>query len=328
MGFGDGAIGAAKELARLCAEVILLMAVAQSTFLLSRASAQVSTALRSAASQATSPRFSVASVRRNRSDEEGSINVSPTSSDASQPTAGLYLGRNIVLISYISFAYRLTNLQLQSVVSQAPWTAEERYNIEARADGTPSTEEYRLMMQALLQERFKLTIHPEVRQKPVYAIILAVPGKLGKQMRLHAPNDPLCAARPDAAEATLRPAVKSPDGFPTLCGDLVSMPTSSPGRIKNGGRNVSLTLMASSLAGVGNVGRPMVDQTGLPGNVDFALEWATTAANVPSGGQFHPDESAPAFTTALKEQLGLKLRPQMGPVTFFIVDHIERPDEN
>ena len=304
------------------------MVVAQSTLCLSGASAQWSTAPASGASQATGPRFSVASVRRNKSDEEGSINVSPTSSDASQPTAGLYLGRNVVLISYISFAYKLTNLQLQSVVSQVPWTAEERYNIEARADGDPSTDQYRLMMQALLQERFNLTIHSEVRQKPFYAIVLATPGRLGKQMRRHQPDAPLCSTRSGRADAAPQPPAKAQDGFPVLCGDLVSMPAGSPGRIKNGGRNVSITLMASSLAGVSGVGRPMIDRTGLPGNVDFTLEWAATAANIPYGEDFHSDDSAPTFTTALKEQLGLKLKPQTGPVTFFVVDHIGRPHEN
>ncbi len=317
-----------SNLTRYGAELVLLMVVAQSTLCLSRASAQVVSPLRPAAGQVAGLRFSVASVHRNKSDEEGSINVSPTSSEASRPTAGLYRGHNIVLVSYISFAYKLTNLQLQSVVSQAPWIAEERYNIEARADGDPSTEDYRYMMQALLQERFNLTIHSEVRQKPVYAVVLVVPGRLGKQMRRHAPDDPLCRSRLDGATAAPQPSAKDQDGFPSLCGDLVSMPASSPGRLKNGGRNVSISLMASSLAGVGNVGRPMLDRTGLLGNVDFTLEWAATAANIAYGEDFHPDDSAPTFTTALKEQLGLKLQPQTGPVTVFIVDHINRPDEN
>ena len=272
--------------------------------------------------------FSAASVRRNKSDDEASLNVSPTSGDVSPPTGGLYLGRNIVLISYISFAYKLTNLQLQSVVSQAPWTADERYNIEARAEGNPSTEDYRLMMQALLRERFHLAMHSEIRQVPVYAIVPANPKRFGKQLRMHSANDPFCSHRPDIAKAADQTRVQDQDGFPIFCGDLVSMPSISPGRITMGGRDVSISLMASTLAGVGNVGRPLLDQTNFSGNIDFVLEWGATAANIPYGEEFHPDETAPTFISALKEQLGLKLRPQQGPVTFFKVDHIERSEEN
>jgi hypothetical protein len=97
-----------------------------------------------AAGQASAPKaasgkmsFEVASVRQNKTDDKASMNVDPTSGAGFIPTGGLYSARNIVLISYISFAYKLTNRQLQSVVSQVPWVAEDRFDIDARADGKP-----------------------------------------------------------------------------------------------------------------------------------------------------------------------------------------------
>jgi uncharacterized protein (TIGR03435 family) len=269
--------------------------------------------------------FEVASVRQNKTDGKASMNVDPTSGDSFAATGGLYSARNIVLASYISFAYRLTNKQLQSVVSQVPWVMEERFDIEARAEGNPTKDEYRAMMRSLLEERFKLVAHFETRQVPVYGVVEAKPGQVGPQLRLHRADDAVCLGPPTTARA---PFPADAEGFPEFCGGIVRMKLSAPGRMKGGGRDVSMALIVSNLAGVGVVDRPMVDETGLIGTVDFSLEWRLAAENVPSGQEFHPDEDAPTFAEALKEQLGLKMVPQKGPVEFFVVDHVERPSEN
>src|ERR1700721_2156320 len=93
--------------------------------------------------------FEVASVRQNKSDKEPYMNVSPVLGDSPVSTRGLYSPRNIRLIQFISFAYNLTQVQLQSVVSQVPWTAEDKFDIEARAAGDPDKAGYRLMMNSL-----------------------------------------------------------------------------------------------------------------------------------------------------------------------------------
>ena len=272
------------------------------------------------------PEFEVASVRQNKSDGKSSMNVDPTSGDSFTPTGGLYLAKNIVLVSYISFAYKLTNKQLQSVVSQAPWTAVDRFDIEARAAGDPTKDQYRSMMQSLLADRFKMTVHFETREVPLYGLILAKPGKLGPQLRLHQAGDPVCSSPP---AQTRGPIQADADGFPQYCGGPVGMKPSASGRMKNGGRNVPLTRFAAiTPAGVGGVDRPVIDQTGIKEPVDYYLEWQQVAGNVPFGTGFHPDESAPTFDEALKQQLGLKLVPQKGPIDFFVVDHIEHPSEN
>jgi uncharacterized protein (TIGR03435 family) len=271
----------------------------------------------------STPLFDVASVRQNKTNDKASLNVSPPSGDDFVPTKGVYSGRNIVLVSYISFAYKLTNRQLQSIVAQVPWIADDRFDIEARAEGNPTKDQYRQMLQTLLKERFKLAVHFETREVPIFALVLARPGTFGPQLRLHQADDPHCL------QHTEKGATPAEDGFPAgYCGGIAGMVPSTPGRMKEGARNVPISLMASQLAGVGNVGRPMQDETGISGNVDFVLEWAKVAANVPPGVEFHPDENAPAFETALKEQLGMKLVPKKGPAQMFVIDHLEHPDAN
>ena len=67
--------------------------------------------------------------------------------------------------------------------------------------------------------------------------------------------------------------------------------------------------------------RPVIDETGLNGTFDFTLDWVLEF-NAPS------DASGPNFREALKEQLGLKLEPQQGPVDILVIDHVEHPSAN
>jgi uncharacterized protein (TIGR03435 family) len=268
--------------------------------------------------------FEVASVKPNKSDSEASMNISPVLGDAPVPTGGLYLGRNIKLIQFIAFAYSLTQIQLRSVELQAPWTTEDRFDIEARAAGNPTHAQYRLMMQSLLADRFKLAVHYETRVVPLYVLVLAKPGKLGPQLRLHQADDPVCA-KPARSPG---PTEADAQGFPEVCGSPLSMQASAPSRIKSGGRDVSMARFAAIMTGVGVVDRPMVDQTGLKGTVDFNLEWKRMALQLPRGATLEPDENAPTFQQALKEQLGIKMVSRKGPAELFFIDHIEKPSQN
>jgi len=273
--------------------------------------------------------FEVASVRQNKSNDDGSMNVDPTLTDGPVSTGGLYLARNIKLIQFIAFAYRLTQIQLASVVSQAPWVADDRFDIEARAAGDPGKAQYRLMMQSLLADRFKLAVHYETRQVPLYALVLARPGKLGPQLRLHRADDPVCTAQATQAPGSgLDPEGVDTEGFPTACGSPLRLKASVPGRMKVGGRDVSMARFAAIETGVGQVDRPMIDQTGLQGNVDYSLEWRQVQANAGFGAKFEADDSALNFEEALKDQLGIKMVSRKGPAELFFVDHIEHPSPN
>jgi uncharacterized protein (TIGR03435 family) len=96
-----------------------------------------------------------------------------------------------------------------------------------------------------------------------------------------------------------------------------------------------MAFIATSLAGVANLDRPMVDRTGLSGMFDFALEWTpeirnTTSADASSSGDI-PAVSAVeviSFIDALREQLGIGLKSEKTPLSVFVVDHVERPSAN
>lgn len=252
------------------------------------------------------------------------MNIDPTPSDLFVPTGGLYSAKNIGLVSFISFAYKLTLRQLVSVNDQVPWVQKERFDIEARAEGNPTKDEFRLMMRSLLAERFKLAAHYETREMPVFGLVLAHAGKPGPQLRVHRADDPACSRSPDAAVGAV-----DADGFPTFCGYTVQMKASAPGRLKIGGRNMTMAAIAASPLSVrAGLARPLIDQSGLQGTYDFTLEWVLSPGNVPAGKEFHADDSAATFEGALREQLGLRLVPQKGPSEYFVIDHVEHPSSN
>lgn len=183
------------------------------------------------------------------------------------------------------------------------------------------------MMRSLLAERFKMVTHYETRQVPILAAVLLKPGKTGPQLQPH-PADAACST---AVATAAGPEAQTPvgAGFPTLCGGFLPMPPSAPGRMRVGARNVTMAFIANGLSDFGNLGRPVVDQTGLSGNFDMVVEWVPEA-NTPNltGPDFQPDPSGPTFLEAVKEQLGLRLDSQKGPSEFLVIDHIEHPTGN
>ena len=107
------------------------------------------------------------------------------------------------------------------------------------------------------------------------------------------------------------------------------MPASKPGRVRTGARNVSMELIASSMGDGDGVDRPVLDKTGLTGKYDFVIEFTPQLNGpLPPGATFQPDPNGPTFLEALKEQLGLKLEPDKGPVDVPVLDHIEEPSAN
>jgi uncharacterized protein (TIGR03435 family) len=279
--------------------------------------------------------FDVASVKQDTaepSDSTRNSNVPLGPQDAFTPTGGLLSASDWPLLQFMIFAYRLAPNQLQSVRSQLPkWATNDRFDIQARAPGNPSKNQFRLMMQALLADRFKLAIHHQTRQLPVLALVLDRPGKPGPQLKQH-PDDSPCSTAPPRADS-LAPTVAG--GFPEPCGAITDVQPTAPGRLRVGARNMPMAMMADSLFFLGNMGnsgnldRPILDETGLAGKFDFVLEWTPQSGGPrPPGATFQPDPTGPTFMEALKEQLGLKLVPQTGPVDVLVIDHIEEPSPN
>jgi uncharacterized protein (TIGR03435 family) len=226
--------------------------------------------------------------------------------------ADKFSGTNISLKMLIMNAYGLKIEDQISGLSGAMSSA--GFDIEAKMDEDTiaafeelskddSAKQRRLMLQALLADRFHLKIHHETRDLPMYSLVVA---KGGFKLKEADPND------------TYPNGPKGLDGV------------SHPGMmmINNGkltARAIPISNLVDTLAR--QLRRPVTDNTGLKGKYDIALEWApeempgespaTTAA--PSG---------PSIYTALQEQLGLRLDSTKGPVDTIVVDHVELPSEN
>jgi len=272
--------------------------------------------------------FEVASIRQNTSEKFIPPNF-PLSPDNSYASTGGLFSADFDLLTYIDFAYRFSPSpeQRQLMLAHWPkWLTTDRFEIHARAAGTnPTKDQMRLMMQSLLADRFKLAVHFETHRMPVLAMRLAKPGKLGPKLRPHADGPPCeSPATPPARGPSAIPA----DVFPPVC--EVYEWDGRPGRLLWGARNTTMALVAGALPPVGRLDRTVIDQTGLSGNFDFTLQWTPESddAAPPAANLQGDDLQETTFLEALREQLGLKLESQKGPVQVLVIDHVQKPSEN
>jgi uncharacterized protein (TIGR03435 family) len=245
--------------------------------------------------------------------------------DAFRPVGG-HFNADFALATYITFAYKLwlTADQRQSMIAHLPgWVSSDRFDIQAEAEGNPTKDQMRLMMQALLAERFQLKVHFETQVVPVLAMVLAKPDKTGPKLRPHSEGVP-CEATP----ATNGPSASATSVFPPVC-DVYMMNISPNTGARAGSRNTTLEALAGGLPGIGGLDRPVVDQTGLSGRFDFSIEFtpeshtpSTASAGVPA------DVPGSTFLEAVREQLGLKLEATKAPLRILVVDHVDRPSAN
>lgn len=280
--------------------------------------------------------FEVASVKENNSGEREHSNV-PFAPGAPWPVnGGLFSASDFSLISYIAWAYDVPGDQAQHLLTQLPkWAITDptdRFDIEARAQGNPTKPETQMMLQSLLTDRFKLAVHTDVQDHPVYALVLSKAGNTGPYLRAHT-GDESCAGATSTKGAPLPPAGPS-EKFPPACTTgIVAMQPTAPGRVRIGARNATMGTIASIFPFLGKAGvvmdRPVVDRTGLAGTFDFAIEFTPQIEGPsPSNADVKPDATGPTFLEALQDQLGLKLESTTGPVDVFVVDHIEEPSPN
>jgi uncharacterized protein (TIGR03435 family) len=192
----------------------------------------------------------------------------------------------------------------------------ERFDVQARASGSPTEDEVRAMVRSLLADRFKLAAHYETRQMPIYNLVVAKPGTLGPQLRVYRPDEEPCVASP-----TPKQTVSA--GFPASCGKWQFLPESHVGVIRVGGRNMTLDEINNAFQIFGRLDRRVFNQTELTGNYDFILEWDLVHSNDAAS-----EATDPTFSEALQAQLGLKLEAKTGPVKTLVVDHVEEPTPN
>jgi uncharacterized protein (TIGR03435 family) len=283
---------------------------------------ELALALPSGSSQgsAAPAQFEVASVKPNQSPIAKTAIVT-------QP-GGRFTATNVTLRQLILNAYDLQDSQVSGGPS---WLASDRFDIVAKAEGAEAGDPFQSgkgggpsrgqqMLRALLAERFKLATHAEARDLPIFAMVLARGDRaLGPQLH-RSPRD--CDA-PDADGRGRGGGASTPAGQP--CGMRVF-----PGTIVSGG--AQLAQLANGLSTL--VGRIVRDRTGLTGNFEFTLRW--TPDQIPQGfdrkagaiGLAPIDPDGPSIFTAVREQLGLKLESQKGPVDVLVIDRAEHPIGN
>ena len=274
--------------------------------------------------------FAVAAIRINTSQRDPTFIPADGKAGGKDRTGGYFSATNQPLWNYIEFAY--PTFELRSILRQLPdWTRRLSYDIQARADGNPTKDEMRLMMQSLLADRFGLVMHLETQQGPVYAIQLAKPGALGRHLRPHQPNPP-CADLVDGGNPDSVATV--PGGFPIICGDWTILRPAVPGDLRRGARDISMESFAEDISAWEVLDRPVVDQTGLSGTFDYVLEFMPEARGAappgppPAPGMAKPDGMGTILEVALRQQLGLKLVRSTAPVTRFVIDRILPPSAN
>ena len=272
--------------------------------------------------------FEVASIRLSKPDAFTPPNFALNLDDTPIPPGGRF-SADFRLETFVDFAYKImpTRQQTEAMLAHLPrWALTDHFVIEARAEGNPTKDQMRLMVQSLLADRFKLATHFESREVPVLALVPVKPGKTGPRLQPHFEGlacDAKWVAPPDRSSPSLPPG-----GFMPVCGAFgaIAGPDHS---VLLGARDTSLQLFANYLPTIQDLGRPVVDWTGLSGRFDFSLTWTPEPKNPsPLGAETPPDPGGTTLFEAVKEQLGLKLEPAKAPVQFLVIDHVEQPSPN
>jgi uncharacterized protein (TIGR03435 family) len=241
-------------------------------------------------------------------------------------------------------------------VSGGPdWLDTDLYSIDARPAGGGPVDRPMMggpMLQALLEDRFKLKLRREVRQEPVYELRVADGG-----FKLRPLNEGECEVRklriseeqgrnppqavPPGGQLTITlPGYTDADGRTVRPCGFVGIGQNDP---NPGARTPRLYgARVYDLTNYLSLDRIILDKTGIQGLFDIEVTYGADVSpmgNRVRAGSANPVDAAPAQTprvpsgadpvfAALEKQLGLKLVPTTGPRTYYVVEHVERPTPN
>jgi len=274
------------------------------------------------------PQFEVASLKPNKECETipRAGNLSPSPGRLEMPCVTLAA---LIQSAFGTFADGVSvNTQPLHTEGGPSWMRSEYYSLSAKSDGPARTEMLAgPMLQAFLEERFQLKTHRETREMPVYAMTV---GKGGLKVQ------PLAEGACTPLDLTHPPPPPKPgEPRPNLCGVMLMGPTGQ-GQLMIEVRGSTMTQFAQRLSG--RADRTVIDKTGVQGKFNFHLEFApdphVLGQSAPAGlgadpgNPAPPPDAGPNLFVALQEQVGLKLSSDKGPVSFLIIDHVERPAPN
>jgi uncharacterized protein (TIGR03435 family) len=238
----------------------------------------------------------------------------------------------------MQFAYSKEGLLLPSdqIIGGPDWLDTDHFDIEAKPQGDPSLisgEQTRLMVQSLLEDRFQLKVHHELRQLPVYNLVVA---KNGPKLKLSDDQKPPVPGnnRSQADTPSKGPqGVSEPHRGGTalirgrtctiLAGKAIPINTVDSAMLTSLPTLLQGVLEQAGLDKTDLKGWPVVDKTGLKGSFDIELQFTPDTL-----GPAPPDACGPSLFTALEEQLGLKLESARGPVEVIVIDSVSKPSEN
>jgi len=265
-----------------------------------------------AAAPAKAYTFDVVSIRQNNTPLRGQRGI-----PQSGPTADGYRLTNdnlllVLLAAYVPQAGGATFYGLAQIKGIPDWS--ERYDIDARISDAdraawqnPAEQKVMLqaMLQAMLADRCKLAVHREIKEVPVYSLVVAKGGPKFKETD---------------------PTVEHPAGYKLPWGGEITMTFSNDG----GSYKMYGISMASFATWFSSwAGRPVQDKTGLTGKYDLTMK--QPALSGPSPGE-QQDETASdpggSASYSMVKDLGLKLESAKGQVETLVIDHMERPSEN
>ena len=243
---------------------------------------------RQAPSDQKTPAFDVTSVKPNTSGDDG-VAMIPTPNGVSISNATLQM--------MMRLAYRVQDFQ---IVGSPHWFATARFDVVGKTENSVPQQVLPLMLTAVLVDRFKLAVHNETRELPVYALVLKRnDGTFGPQFRT--PSD---CVRPPQDQPVAPPTAQPANAAPS-CGNKVL-----PGNMSSRGATMlTLTVNLSVF-----FGRTVIDRTGFAGRFDYDLKWSPDLTSQIRDNPERPagDPNGPSLFTALEEQLGLKLEPGNG----------------
>jgi uncharacterized protein (TIGR03435 family) len=250
---------------------------------------------------ASLPAFEVAAIK---------LNKSLSGSSDSHTNNGRFTATNVSLKNIMQYdAYGIPGSR---ILDGPKWLASTKFDIQAKMDDSAADRlrtlprdqrrlETQAMFQQLLADRFKLAVHWETRELPVYALIVARKG-------------PKLQPAKDSSEGSNISSNDSRSGY-QFTANGVSMPQLAE----------ALTQALSR-----ELGHDVIDKTEIKGRYDLTLNWTPDGAAAPiaTGGVDSLADSGPSIFTAVQEQLGLKLEPAKAPVQVLVIDHAEMPSEN
>ena len=237
--------------------------------------------------QSPNSQFEVASIKPSGVAQVGTIEF---------PRGGRFRASKITVMNLVTYAFELPEKQVANAPS---WLTSDRFDIVAvpANGGDPDTpdngRQTRVRVQALLAERFAFKFHSITEERSILALFTDKNG----------------------------PKVQPNSG--------IAFGMHRQGRRINF-EKVTMARFAQALSGPfysDEIGRPVVDRTGLTGEYDFMLDWAPEVVLPNRVIKSSHDQGGPTIGEALHE-LGLRLQPEKGPVQILAIDHVEKPSEN